>query len=310
MACKAIDGGGDGKGAAPGRAEAAAAACIRHISKYRAGELDQQLQADLERLRQRQAATGAPPSAPAQQATAQQPAAASGGGPLEAVKDAVDKGKQLAEPGTPDTSPFWHPQACRAEEAAQALLEMHSGSSLESSLSEQLPLTSRGASPDRDPAAAAAPPPRRGGAQPAFPAPAPAAAAVPYPVYRPTPVHGAMDPTAGLLAPWFVAPAAAAPVAPALPLLPPAPRLRGGCPPPAAACGAGVDAGVLAQAHRWLASVLAQQEQERRYLEQYNHLLLLQAMQQEQARRRQQHTQRCTPAAAAMAGHCAGPLLA
>lgn len=37
MACKAIDGGGDGKGAAPGRAEAAAAACIRHISKYRAG---------------------------------------------------------------------------------------------------------------------------------------------------------------------------------------------------------------------------------------------------------------------------------
>ncbi|KAI7835667.1 hypothetical protein COHA_010406 [Chlorella ohadii] len=63
----------------------------------------------------------------------------------------------------------------------------------------------------------------------------------------------------------------------------PAPLPLSGTAQPAAA--GGLPPTALAQAHAWLAAVLAQQEQERQWVEQYNRLLLLKALQQEQEQR-------------------------
>lgn len=56
-------------------------------------------------------------------------------------------------------------------------------------------------------------------------------------------------------------------------------------PPPASLDTGIVSADVLAQARAWLSAVLAQQEQERRLVEQCTRVLLLQALQREQQRR-------------------------
>lgn len=126
-----------------------------------------------------------------------------------------------AAPPTPEhtSTPFWHPQACHAEEAAQALLQMHSsslhsGGSMQSSLSGQLPLSTggrtsvaggrtspaggtRSPSPlacSTAPAAAAPTAASRHTSPPVSGMPAPAAMAGPHPLYRPHPLHTARVP--------------------------------------------------------------------------------------------------------------------
>lgn len=173
-------------------------------------------------------------------------------------------------------------------EAAQALLDMHCSASPVSSQSEQMPLCH---SSDAEDAAGPQRAPKRAASPPTLPA-----AAVQHPIYRPAPLHAAallaqrqqQQPAAGVPVPAAFCPQAAlqslavsqpSAAAPELP----APLPLSGTAQPAAA--GGLPPTALAQAHAWLAAVLAQQEQERQWVEQYNRLLLLKALQQEQEQR-------------------------
>lgn len=173
-------------------------------------------------------------------------------------------------------------------EAAQALLDMHCSASPVSSQSEQLPLGHTHCSDVEDAAG-----PKRAAKRAASPPTPPAGAAVQHPIYRPTPVPAAallahqqqQQPATGMPVPAAFRPqstlqalAASQPCAAAAEL--PAVLPLSGAAQPAAASG--LPASALAQAHAWLAAVLAQQQQERQWVEQYNRLLLLQALQQEQ----------------------------
>lgn len=172
-------------------------------------------------------------------------------------------------------------------EAAQALLDMHCSASPVSSQSEQLPLGHTHCSDVEDAAG-----PKRAAKRAASPPTPPAGAAVQHPIYRPTPMPAAallaqqqQQPATGMPVPAAFRPqstlqalAASQPCAAAAEL--PAVLPLSGAAQPAAASG--LPASALAQAHAWLAAVLAQQQQERQWVEQYNRLLLLQALQQEQ----------------------------
>lgn len=166
-------------------------------------------------------------------------------------------------------------------EAAQALLDMHCSASPVSSQSEQLPL-GRSVCSDVEDAAG----PRRPAKRAASP-PTPPASAIQHPIYRPVAVQ--QQPAAGMPVPVAFCPqstlqalAASQACAPAAEL--PAPLPLSSAAQPAAP--GSLPASALAQAHAWLAAVLAQQQQERQMVEQYNRLLLLQALQQEQEQQR------------------------
>lgn len=176
-------------------------------------------------------------------------------------------------------------------EAAQALLDMHCSASPVSSQSEQLPLGHTHCSDVEDAAG-----PKRAAKRAASPPTPPAGAAVQHPIYRPTPVPAAallahqqqQQPATGMPVPAAFRPqstlqalAASQPCAAAGEL--PAVLPLSSAAQPAAASG--LPSLALAQAHAWLAAVLAQQQQERQWVEQYNRLLLLQALQQEQEQR-------------------------
>ncbi|PRW50817.1 VIVIPAROUS1 isoform A [Chlorella sorokiniana] len=174
-------------------------------------------------------------------------------------------------------------------EAAQALLEMHCSASPVSSQSEQMRL---GHSSDVDDAAG----PKRAAKRAASP-PTPPTEPAHHPIYRPAAVLGAallaqqqqQQPAAGVPVPAAFCTQAALqslasqPCAASAEL--PAPLPLSSTAQPAAA--GSLPANALAQAHAWLAAVLAQQQQERKWVEQYNRLLLLQALQQEQEQQRQ-----------------------
>ena len=186
-----------------------------------------------------------------------------------------------------------------AEEAALALLEMHSAPSPDSSASEQLALSSGELSDGQHggPAARAAKAPRRAGST-----------SPPLPLYRPQPLQQQpqqqqqRQPAAGVpvhaaFCPQALQQAAQALTAVqqqgvALPALLAAPPLSTSG---AAAASGSLPAEALVQARAWLGSILAQQEQERAWLQQYNRVLLWQALQA-------QHQQQEQLAAAAAAG--------
>lgn len=207
---------------------------------------------------------------------------------------------------------FWQPSQAHVAEAAHALLQMHgAGSCLDSGASDCdhvcSPLASTGA-----PAAAStrAGPVLRSTTPPtptltaAFPKPA--SLGPHQPIYRPKPLHHAAaaalqqqqqqqrmrgyTPGAGAAQ---AAAALAAPQPHSVDLLPSPPPLSGSLfKPHAAAPGSSsLPADALAQASAWLATLLTQQEQERRFVEAYNRILLMQVLQQEHMQAQQaQHT--------------------
>lgn len=201
--------------------------------------------------------------------------------PAASTPEPPSHGRRRRTPpaGDAQANDFWQPQPAHAAEAAAALLQMHSTGSnrgIDAEAVPPSPLASTGAA--AGPVAAAAG------------APEPAATPGSHTIYRPQPVHTIADlafiqqqqqpATASMQQeqPRAVSGLAAATCQPALQLLPLAA-------PASSADTAVLPPEALAQARAWLASVLAQQEQERRLVEQCNRLLLLQALHQEQRRR-------------------------
>ena len=100
------------------------------------------------------------------------------------------------------------------------------------------------------------------------------------PICRPIPVHCQPRPAAAAFGE----------------LLPPPPPLRA-----TRAARPALPAEALAQAHNWLSAILAQQQQERRWIEQYNGMLLIRALQEKEAGAPHGGPQRVAQTAAAAA---------
>lgn len=171
----------------------------------------------------------------------------------------------------------------QAAEAAAALLQMHSAGSSKGSEAEAAPQSPLASTCTTAALVAAGRP----------------VLAASHPIYRPQALHTPAAPAAlmqqkqqqsAVAAAPRQHPAICKPPATAATAAPPAAsqlalQLLPLVPPPASLDTGIVSADVLAQARAWLSAVLAQQEQERRLVEQCTRVLLLQALQREQQRR-------------------------